>query len=232
MTEDKRLKEIRALYKDESFVFDFDEGVTHEFVGDLLSEIDTLKAENKELEKRLKRISEMNRTHAKIVNKKYLQDAELDALEAKIKKLEAEKAGKKEIDAVNDRLIDQLNENHRRLENLNSILEAENKELKEHNDDMIEALEAAEVIKKADDKSFSMVNERALSLEAENKELKEQRDIYEEAADKADSDHSRVIKQCESAINQTQRFAAKIKSLEAKLKKTEEELDISLRESH
>ena len=46
MTEDKRLKEIRALYKDESFVFDFDEGVTHEFVGDLLSEIDRLKKDN------------------------------------------------------------------------------------------------------------------------------------------------------------------------------------------
>ncbi len=57
---------------------------------------------------------------------------------------------------------------------LNINLQAENKDLKEHNDDMIEALEAAEGIKKADDKSFSIVNKRSLFLEAKLKEAEEE----------------------------------------------------------
>ncbi len=78
MTEDKRLKEIRALYKDESFVFDFDEGVTHEFVGELLSEIDRLKEEN--------RVAEIDIKKWMV----WLDDAEskISSLEAKLKELE------------------------------------------------------------------------------------------------------------------------------------------------
>ena len=80
MNEDmnKRLEEIRVLYKDESFVFDFDEGVTHEFVGDLLSEIDRLKKDNDEL---ISAINEKN------LGKYRIADNQISKLEAKNKNL-------------------------------------------------------------------------------------------------------------------------------------------------